>query len=111
MTVRDIVAERKREMIGGILPARAREILVELTMYYGTCLDAVRATEHGYHLVLLAHLDSGEPANRAKIRAQTSPGYQAMREAKDTMEFVLETIRSLKASLRSLDTEMRELSR
>ena len=106
MTIRDMVQERRKKMLDDMPPAAARQMLVEFTALYGSCLDAVRAADHAYALVLLQHLDSGEPANRARIRAATSPEYQRKREADDTTALVLESIRSLKTMLRSLDNEM-----
>ena len=57
--------------------------------------------------VLLGYLDAEAKANRAKIRAETSPEYQRKREARDTKELVQELVRSLKYFLRSKEEEMR----
>lgn len=107
MTVRDMVRERCDEMLTAPPPSRLRDILIEFTGLHHKCLNEVREAEHAYALVLLRCLDAGEAANRAKIRAQVSPEYGRKREADDTTEIVIETIRSIKASLRSLDEEMR----
>lgn len=108
MTVRDQIAAYQTEMAGdGLLPGRAREILIQLTALYGYCLTEQRDADHAYAIVLLKFLDSDEAANRAKIRAQTSLEYLRKTEADNTLKVVLESMRSLKSMLNSLDTEMR----
>ena len=108
MSVRDLVQGYQREMgFNGLQPARAREILIQLTALYGNCMEASREADHAYSVVLLRFLDADEAASRAKIRAETSLEYLRKREAADTTEFVLESIRSLKVMLKSLDEEMR----
>lgn len=107
MTLREMVRERKLEMLGDLHPARARQILVELTALYGNCLSEVRQADFDYSKKLLELLDEGGPANRARIRAETTPEYQRKREADDTTSLVQESIRSLKVMLRSIDEEMR----
>lgn len=97
----------KTEMLGDLPPSRATEILVQLTALYGNCMDESRAADHAYAVVLLRFLDADEAANRAKIRAETSPEYLRKREADNTIKLVLESIRSLKAMLRSQQEEMR----
>lgn len=92
---------------GALTPDMARESLVELTALLGNVHDEHRDAEHEYKLVLLGCLQSDEAANRAKIRAEVTPQYQRLREAKDTADLVVEMIRSCKAYLRSLDEEMR----
>lgn len=112
MTVREMVRAMQTEMRHpGLLPERAREILVQLSSLYGNCLDEMREADHAYSVVLLQCLDANEAANRAKIRAQISPEYQRKREASDIAELVLESIRSIKVVLKSLESEMRELHR
>lgn len=88
-------------------PARAREILVQLTSLYGNCLQEQREADHAYAVVLLRFLDASEAASRAKIRAETSLEYLRKREAHDTTELVLESIRSLKVMLKGIEEEMR----
>lgn len=107
MNVRDMVAERTAEMATELPPARARQILIELTALYGNCLEDARKADHAYNVVLLRFLGADEAANRAKIRAETSLEYLEKRAAHDTLEIVMESIRSLKVMLRSLEEEMR----
>lgn len=106
-TVRDMVREIQREVRGGDLPPdRAREVLNTLTSLIGNCNDEAREADMAFKVVLLRHLDSEEAANRAKIRAETSPEYMRWREAKDTRELVIEMVRSLKTILKSQQDEM-----
>ncbi len=108
MTIRDRVKDAQRECLAGELtPARAREILIELSALYGNILQEIREADHAYAVVLLRCLDAAEAASRAKIRAETSPEYLRKREAHDCRDVALEMIRSLKVMLRSLDEEMR----
>ena len=57
--------------------------------------------------MLLDHLEGSEAANRAKIRAETTPEFARKQEARDTKELVQEMVRALKYYLRSLEEEMR----
>jgi hypothetical protein len=107
MSVRDLVRGFKAEMLGDLTPARATEILVHLTALYGNCMDESREADHAYAVILLRFLEADEAANRAKIRAETSLEYLRKREADNTIKLVLESIRSLKAMLRSQQEEMR----
>ena len=107
MSVREQVAAFQAEMLSDLTPVRAREILVHLTALYGYCLKEVREADHAYAVVLLRFLDADEAASRAKIRAETSLEYLRKREAHDTTVIVLESMRSLKAMLRSTEEEMR----
>jgi hypothetical protein len=106
-TVRERVKVIQKELRDGALtPDLTRESLVTLTALLGNVNDEQRQADHDYKVVLLKCLDADEAANRAKIRAEVSPEYQRAREAKDTETLVVEMIRSCKAYLRSLDTEM-----
>jgi hypothetical protein len=107
VNVREQVAAYQAEMLSDLAPVRAREILVQLTALYGYCLKEVRESDHAYAVVLLRFLDADEAASRAKIRAETSLEFLRKREAGDTTEIVLESMRSLKAMLRSVEEEMR----
>lgn len=107
VTIRERIKAVQHELgVGALTPDLTRESLVRLTALLGNVHDEQRAADHEYKVVLLKCLDSDEAANRAKIRAEVSPEYQRAREAKDTAELVTEMIRSCKAYLRSLDTEM-----
>lgn len=107
-TVRGLVREMQAEIRDGadLQPDRAAELLTRLTALLGNCNDEIREADGDYALVLLKCLDSDEAANRAKIRAETTPEYQRKREARDTKELCVELIRSLKYFLKAKAEEM-----
>lgn len=108
MTVRDMVSEIQREVRDTDLqPSRACELLAKLTALIGNVNAEVREAEMAFAVVLLACLDVGEAANRARIRAETSEEYKRKREARDCKELVVEMIRSLKFVIKGLTEEMR----
>jgi hypothetical protein len=88
-------------------PDRAAELLVQLTALLGNTNDEIREADANYAIVLLSFLEANEAANRAKIRAETTPAYQRKREARDTKELVVELCRSLKYLIRSNEEAMR----
>lgn len=108
MTVRDLVRSYQKEIqqASDLLPDRAAELLTKLTSLIGNCNDEIREADASYATVLLDYLDTEEKANRAKIRAETTPAYQRKREARDTKELVIELVRSLKYFLRAKEEEM-----
>lgn len=108
MTIRHMIRQMQVEVRDSeLLPDRAAELLTKLTALIGNCNDEIRDADMAYHGVLLQCLESDEAANRAKIRAQTTPEYQRLREAKDTKELSVELSRSLKYFLRAKEEEMR----
>ncbi len=108
MTIRDRIKGFQKELAtGDVVPARAREILMELSALLGNVLTEEREAEMAFNVVLLGYLDGDEAANRAKIRAATTPEYLRLQVAKDTHTSVVELIRSLKVILRSIEEEMR----
>lgn len=88
-------------------PDRAAELLNQLASLLGNCSDAIREADAAYAAVLLKYLESTEAANRAKIRAETTPEYQRKREARDTKELAKELIGTLKYFLRAKQDEYR----
>lgn len=107
-SVRDLVRDVQREVQKGELhPGRASELLLKATALMGNCSEEIRLADAAYAEVLLECLRSDEAANRAKIRAETTPQYLRKREARDTKELVVELARSLKYFLRSAEEEMR----
>lgn len=109
MTVRSLVRDMQVEIreAADLSPDRASELMNRLTALVGNCNDEIREADAAYAEVLLRHLDSEEAANRARIRAETTPEYQRKREARDTKELTVELIRSLKYFLKSKTEEMR----
>ena len=111
MTVRELVAEMQREIRDEDLsPRRACELLVRLSALTGNCREAIRVADHEVTRHLIAYLDSGEPATKAKIRVAGTPEYQHLQEAKDTLSLCEEMIKSLKYLIRVAGQEM-ELTR
>ncbi len=108
-TVRGLVREIQVEVRSAIdlQPDRASELLTRLSALIGNCNDEIREADAAYAVALLALLESEEAANRAKIRAETTPEYQRKREARDTKELATELIRSLKYFMRAKSDEMR----
>lgn len=92
---------------GALEPDQAREALIALTALMGNVLHEIREADAAYADVLLRYLDSEDKANRAKIRAETSPEFARKQEARDTKTLVEEMARALKYYLRSLEEEMR----
>lgn len=106
-TVRDLVRHAQAEMRAELEPSRARELLVMLTALIGNVNAASREADMAYNVVLLQHLESSEKANRARIKAESSPEYLRAREARDTKAEIIESVRSLKACIASLSDEMK----
>ena len=102
MTVREKVVELLREVRDAhvLQPERAAEILLELTSFQGIINDEIRVADMDYAKVLLKELEANEKANRAKIKAETSPEYGRKRVARDTKELIIEGVRSLKYFLK-----------
>jgi hypothetical protein len=108
MTVRDLLKTALKEIRqGDLTPGRASDLLAELTSLLSTVLEEIRQAEADYNSVLLGCLDKDEAANRAKIRAKTTPEYARAREAQDARVVIIENIHSLKIILRALTEEMR----
>lgn len=82
-------------------------MLMTLTSLYGNCLQEVTKADAAYTVVLSRCLDEEKKANRAKIRAEMSPEYEARGEAHNAQLLVTELIRSLKVVLKSTEEEMR----
>lgn len=107
-SVRARIREMQVEIRDNPLEAkRGAVLLTTLTALWGDVLAEVRAAEGEYRTVLLEALATDEAANRAKIRAQGTPQYARVREAKDTERLCLELIRSLKKFLTLQAEEMR----
>ena len=109
MTVRGYIKEIQVEIreSADLQPDRAAELLNRLSSLIGNCNDEIREADAAFAVVLLKHLESEEAANRAKIRAETTPEFQRKREARDTRDLAVELMRSLKYFLKVKTEEMR----
>lgn len=108
-TVRELVHQMQREVRDTDLqPDRAAELLNRLCALTGNIADEIRQADMEYARVLLIHLEMEERANRAKIKAETTPEYLRKREARDLKELATEMIGSLKYYLRAKAEEIRD---
>jgi hypothetical protein len=106
-SVRDMVHEAQRELLkGDPTPERSRGLLVKLTSILGNVLTEQREADAAYLVVLDAALTEHGKANRARIKAETTPEFARKREAHDTRTLLIEMIRALKTNVRSLSDEM-----
>jgi hypothetical protein len=93
---------------GNLMPARAAELLTQLSALLGNISEEITQCDYEYNLVLLQFLENEAKANRAKIKAEVSKEYLAKRRAYNTRDLAIELIRSLKYFLRAQEQEMRE---
>jgi len=108
VSVRELIREIQVELRSGdVLPSRARELLMTLTSLYGNCVAEVTKTKAAYTAELARCLDTEKKANRAKIRAEMTPEFDAWQQAKDAETIALELTRSLKVVLKSIEEECR----
>lgn len=109
MTVRELVHRIQVEIrdTPDLLPDRAAELLNLLASLLGNINDEIREADCAYAVVLMAKLDTGYPANQARIRAEISPEYQRKREARDIKELAIELMRALKYFLKAKEDERR----
>lgn len=108
-TIRQMVGEIQGEIAkGNLMPARAAELLTQLSALLGNISEEITQCDYEYNLVLLQFLENEAKANRAKIKAEVSKEYLAKRRAYNTRDLAIELIRSLKYFLRAQEQEMRE---
>lgn len=107
VTVRGLVRGIQIEIMDtpDLLPDRAAELLNKLAALSGNINDSIREHDLAYSQVLLKFLDADEAANRATIRAETTPEYRRKREARDTLTLAKDLIGSLKYYLRAKQDE------
>ena len=108
LSLRDRIKEYQNEILAGNLqPQRTSEILLDISALLGNINDEITKRVMEYNSILLDLYTEEETANRAKIRADITPEYKAMRDAINTEKVAVELIRSLKYRLRTMDEEMR----
>lgn len=107
MSVRKIIEDIQNEILlkPDLNPVRASEMLVNLSALLGNINTEIRQRDMEFKKHLLECYKLEEKANRAKIIAETSPEYEAMRVAKDTKDQAIEVMRSLKYFLKSQEEE------
>ena len=106
MTIREMIREIQVEVRDTDLqPERAAELLNKLSALFGNVNDEIRKCDMEYNAVLLKWLQSEGKAIIAKIKAECSPEYLTMKEAKDTKELLKEMKSSLKYFLRAKQEE------
>jgi hypothetical protein len=100
--INDFQNEAARE---DLLPDRAKVILIQLSALLGNINAEIRKRDKAYKLVLQSCYELEKSSNRAKIRAEVSDEYEAMKTARDTKELARELIRSLKYYLKGFQEE------
>lgn len=99
MTIRErIAAINAGQLRGDTTPIQAAQWQSTLGALVGNVLAEIREAEADYHIVFATLLDSEGKANRATIRAQMTPEWKRLREAKDTLKLV----ESMTAGLRAI---------
>lgn len=97
-TVRDrIAAIHAGQLRGDVTPIQAAQWQATLGALVGNVLEEIRDAEAAYHVVYAQLLDSEGKANRATIRAQMTPEWKRLREAKDTLKLVESMTSGLRA--------------
>lgn len=98
-TVRERIAViHAGQLKGDTTPIQAAQWQATLGALVGNVLGEIREAEADYHLVYARLFDSEGKANRATIRAQITPEWKRLREAKDTLKL----IESMTAGLRAI---------
>jgi hypothetical protein len=108
VSVREMVTAARVEMrdSSALTPGQVRELLARLTALIGNVNAESREADMAYNRMRVLMLAEHGSAVAARFHADTTPEYLRAREAKDTKEEVIESVRSLKKWLESLDAEM-----
>jgi hypothetical protein len=108
VTVRErIAAIHQQQLRGATTPMEAAQWLATLGALVGNVLQEIREAEADYNTIYAGFLDSEQKANRAKVRAESTPEYWRLREARDTLKVVESMSASLKYVLKAHEAEMR----
>lgn len=108
MTVRERIAQiHAGQLNGDVTPQQAAQWQSVLGALAGNVLSEIRDAEADYHVVYAGLLDAEGKANRATIRAQMTPEWKRLREAKDTLKLV----ESMTAGLRAIQFAERTVER
>jgi hypothetical protein len=109
MSIREMVTAARIEMRDSdkLTPGQVRELLARLTSLIGNVNAESREADIAYNVVRDKLREELGSAVAARFKADTTDEYRRAREAEDTKEEVIESVRSLKKWLESLDNEMR----
>jgi hypothetical protein len=107
-SVRELIKGYQREIrTTDLLPDRAADILPKLTALMGNCADEYREARMAFNEVQMALLETEKAASRARMRAETTPAFRRMLEARDAQVLCTELVRSLKRYLQTKSDELR----
>ncbi len=107
-TVRDRLRVIERAMlVGNLYPAQVREFLSIATALLGSCGRELVEADLSFNAFLAGCRRNCKTAAQARMEAEDSPQYRRKREAEAEQANCEETVRTLKAMLRSLDSEMK----
>jgi hypothetical protein len=107
MTARERLRVIERAMlVGGLPPSRVRDFLSIATAILGSCNREVTEADLAFNSFLAGCRRNCKTAAQARIEAEDSPQYRRKREAEAEQANCEETVRTLKAMLKSLDSEM-----
>ncbi len=109
-TIRESIKERAEEIrnIAQIGPARAAEILTELSSLLSSLNTEIVETEYWYHQKVVELLKEHEKSNRAEIYAKATMEYKEVEDRKMQQKALLQMIAGLKYYLREAEREERE---
>lgn len=102
-----IAAIHAAQLNGDTTPVQAAQWQSTLGALVGNVLKEIREAEADYHVIYAGLLDTEGKANRATIRAQMTPEWKRLREAKDTLKLV----ESMTAGLRAIQFAERTVER
>ena len=105
-TVRERIADiHAVQLRGSTTGVEAAQWLSTLGALTGNILAEIREAEIAFNAVYVACLDTEEKANRAKIRAEKSPEWWRLREARDLLKQVEHQMATLKYLLRAHEAD------
>jgi hypothetical protein len=96
----------KAMLQGGLPPARVREFLTIATALLGSVNREVTEADLAFNAFLAGCRRNCKTAAQARMEAEDSPQYRRKREAEAEQANCEEMVRTLKALLKSLDSEM-----
>lgn len=109
MSVRELVKAIQIEIRDkSITPDRAAVLVTKLAALLGNVGEEILEADMAFNLVFAELLDASKGiAARAKVKANTTPQYRRLQEAKGTRDQVETLVGSLKYLIRVAESEMR----